>query len=135
MFKLSMCCLDHSKSLMIYTNRMVHNRSSGRNTESDREFLGKFEEKKVPTTSYLCVETCGKFGKCLATNFLPLVKRGQLLLYTHLIGTAIKTKVKFYVPPSCEKHTHHIKLHISINVTKKQSSPFLILMPLQTRIH
>ena len=110
---------------MIYSNRKVHNRSAGRNTESDGELLRKFEEREVLTTSYLCVEFCGKFGKCLAAKFLPVVKRGHLLLCTHLIGTAIATEAKFYVPPCCEKHTHHIELHININVTKKQALTFL----------
>ena len=35
----------------------------------------------------------------------------HLLVCTHLIGTAIVTEAKFYIPPSYEKHIHHIELH------------------------
>ena len=35
--------------------------------------LRKFEEREVLSTNYLCVESCGKCGKCLAANFLPMV--------------------------------------------------------------
>jgi hypothetical protein len=48
-----------------------------------------------------------------------------MVLCINLMRTAIATEMKFYIPPSYEKHTHHIELHISINVTKKQTLAFL----------
>jgi hypothetical protein len=69
-----MCCLDRSKSLMIYSIKKISNRNSGRKPESDSELLRKFEEIEVFTTTYLCVKTWGKSGKCLAAKILPVVK-------------------------------------------------------------
>jgi hypothetical protein len=46
---------------------------SGVQAESDNEILWKSEEMELLTTNYMCVDTWGKCGKCVAAQFVHVV--------------------------------------------------------------